>query len=66
MNTQKWYVVFNPYVRGKKPTMRHETKQGAIDEAKRISAIEGKKIHVLELVGTARPPTGEATFSERK
>ena len=52
---KQWWVVFNPY-EGKAPTVRHETEEEAQYEAQRICAIERKKVHVLELVGTAYPP----------
>lgn len=68
MNTpgNKWWVVMNPYPEGDKPTHRHANKQAAVDEARRISLMTQRKIHVLELVGSWTPPPGEAKWEERK
>jgi len=51
-----WWMVFNPYPRGRKPEIRHTSRGVAIEEAKRLAAKEGNKVHVLEKVFTAQPP----------
>lgn len=45
----------NPYPNGNKPSVRHETLESAIAEAKRVSNLERKKIHVLRCEGTVYP-----------
>jgi hypothetical protein len=62
MKKQKWWMVFNPYPEGKKPTVRHETLHSAKVEAERISMSTGRKIHILELYGTYVPPSKLAEF----
>ena len=53
---EAWWMVFNPYPRGRKPEIRHPSKDVAIEEAKRLAAKEGNKFHVLEKIWTAQPP----------
>lgn len=66
-NSKVWYMVFNPYPDGKKPTVRHETLRSATIEAERVCLLTGKKIHVLKIVGTMHPPKmPAATWSERE
>jgi hypothetical protein len=61
-----WYMVLNPYPTGQKPTVRHETFEEAQREALRLSEATTQKMHVLQLVGTAYPPsTPRATFVHR-
>lgn len=50
-----WWCVFNPYPTGKKPLVRHETKEAAVSEAQRLAHKEGRKMHVLRCEGTAYP-----------
>jgi hypothetical protein len=54
-NAKTWWMVFNPYPEGEKPTCRHESYVEAVAEAGRLCAKTGKKIHVLKLVGTMHP-----------
>lgn len=64
MKKKKWWMVLNPYRDGLKPTIRHEYKSEAMEEAERIALKTGKKIHVLELVGTMEPPKQHVQFIE--
>lgn len=54
---EKWWLVYNPYPSGVKPTYRHKTFGAAQKEAARIAKAERCKIHVLEIVGTMHPPS---------
>jgi hypothetical protein len=51
-----WWMCLNPYHEGDKPTVRHETLGAAGEEARRLCLKTGRKIHVLQLVGTMHPP----------
>jgi hypothetical protein len=51
-----WWMCLNPYHEGDKPTVRHETFADAAAEARRICLKTGRKIHVLQLIGTMHPP----------
>ena len=54
-----WYMCYNPYPEGKKPIKRHETLAAVQAESARLSLLTKQKIHVLQLVCTAHPPTLE-------
>lgn len=62
---KKWWMCFNPYPEGEKPYMRHASFGEAQKEAGRLSAITGRKIHVLELKGTMQPPKSAPFWVER-
>ena len=53
-----WWLCFNPYPEGEKPTFRHASFGEAQKEASRLAKLTGKKIHVLKLAGTMHPPGG--------
>jgi DNA repair exonuclease SbcCD ATPase subunit len=53
-----WWLCFNPYPEGDKPTVRHASFGEAQKEAARLAKLTGKKIHVLKLAGTMHPPGG--------
>jgi hypothetical protein len=53
-----WWLCFNPYPEGEKPTVRHASYGEAQKEAARLAKLTGKKIHVLKLAGTMHPPGG--------
>lgn len=55
IKTDTWWVCLNPY-RDNSPKVRHETFGAAHKEAARLAELEGRKIHVLQLVGTMHPP----------
>lgn len=59
-----WWMCFNPYREGSKPAVRHETLAEAQAEAARLCVKMGRKIHVLELVGTMHPPVEPKGFWE--
>ena len=61
-----WYVVFNPYPRGKKPMVRHESLEEAKAEAMRVCDRERCKVHVLQLIGTAYPPEQPKAFWQNR
>lgn len=50
-----WWLVFNPYQPGA-PKVRHSNFASAQFEACRLAHLEGVKVHVLKVVGTAHPP----------
>lgn len=56
MKTDTWWVCLNPYPDGTVPKIRHETFGAAHKEAARLAEVSGRKIHVLQLVGTMHPP----------
>ncbi len=66
MTPKTWWVAMNPYPEGRIPTVRHETFIEAQREALRLSALAGRKIHVLKLEGTAHPPQQTARWEVRK
>jgi hypothetical protein len=45
--------------------VRHSTLAMAKAEAMRLAVAEGEKIHVLQVAGTAHPPTLKATWQDR-
>jgi len=53
--TNPWWMVFNPYPKGRKPEYRHACLSEAKAEAQRVSNKNGKKCHVLAKVFTAQP-----------
>jgi hypothetical protein len=53
-----WWLCFNPYPEGNKPTFRHASFGEAQKEAARLAKLTGRKIHVLKLAGTMHPPGG--------
>jgi hypothetical protein len=59
-----WWLCFNPYPEGEKPTVYHPTLAAAKAEAERLASKTGKKIHVVRIVGTACPPKA-ARWEER-
>ena len=61
-----WYMVFNPYPDGKKPTIRHESLNEAEIESFRVATLTGKKCHVLKCIGTAYPPETMAVYKARE
>jgi DNA repair exonuclease SbcCD ATPase subunit len=59
-----WWLCFNPYPEGDKPTFRHASFGEAQKEAARLAKLTGRKIHVLKLAGTMHPPC-ECKWEER-
>jgi TolA-binding protein len=59
-----WWLCFNPYPEGEKPTVYHPTLAAAKYEAVRLAINMDQDIHVLRIVGTARPPKA-ARWEER-
>jgi hypothetical protein len=64
MNSETWWMCLNPSS-VKAPMVRHSTLAMARAEAMRLAVAEGDKIHVLQVVGTAHPPTVKATWQDR-
>lgn len=62
---QVWWMCLNPYS-ATAPMVRHASFAEAQAEALRLAKAESKKVHVLELVGTAHPPMDEATWEFRR
>ena len=55
MNTNdKFWLVWNP--QQGKPVVKHPTQGEALDEAKRIAALEQVAVYVCECVGYYAPP----------
>lgn len=61
-----WYMCLNPFFEGDKPQVRHETFEEAKVEAGRLALKTGRKIHVLQLVGTMHPPHIPAPIWEQR
>lgn len=61
-----WFMCFNPYPEGTKPTVRHADLATARDEALRLCRSTGRKIHVLKVVGTAHPPKPPEPYFETR
>jgi hypothetical protein len=49
-NYEKFWAVWRKNG-GSTPTARHQSKQGAIDEASRLCRKEGEQYYVLEVIG---------------
>lgn len=62
---QVWWMCLNPYSQTA-PMMRHASFAEAQAEAMRLCQKEGKKVHVVELVGTAHPPLATPTWEFRR
>lgn len=62
---QVWWMCLNPYSQ-KAPMVRHESFAEAQAEAMRLCAQETKKVHVVQLVGTANPPIATPTWEFRR
>lgn len=50
-----WFMCLNPYPEANKPIIRHNTFEEAHREAERLCIQTGKKIHVLQKVGSFLP-----------
>jgi hypothetical protein len=59
-----WWLCFNPYPEGEKPTVYHPTLAAAKAEAELLAIKMGQDIHVVRIVGTACPPKA-ARWEER-
>ena len=64
MNSETWWMCLKPSS-AVAPMVRHSTLAMAKAEALRLAVSEGEKIHVLQVVGTANPPTLKATWRDR-
>ena len=65
MTDKTWWMVYNPYPDGGKPTVRHDSQPEAVIEAKRVCLKIKKKVHVLKVIGTVYPPTSKPEFIYR-
>jgi len=59
-----WWMCLNPYA-DTPPRTQHLAYEDARTEALRLSLQERRKIHVVQLVGTAHPPTDLPMWEER-
>lgn len=63
---KKWWMCLNPYPEARPPTVRHDSFGQAQAEARRLAINLGRKIHVLEIVGTMHPPSVEPHWEDRE